>query len=175
MGRGLVVPPTTSGMTARPRNRGVVALRNNYEIQRMICNRTDLTAPEKTVALVLTVYRNARTGLAWPSLQTIAKASGLARSTVCVALDGLAEKKVIFIEKDKGKSNGYRFNPSGSRTLTRGGLTRPAPGPKQYNICAEHFAAMTGEDFRAWLDTLSPGERSLVARSLKTGKTKGDQ
>jgi len=61
----------------------------------LMIDRSDLTAQEKQVACILATCRKASTGQCNPSSTTLARYTGLKKTTIFKALAGLVEKKVI--------------------------------------------------------------------------------
>lgn len=72
-------------------SQGWFALRNSWAKNSL----RNLTTPELRVYLLLRAYRNSGTGMACPSIKTMAKETGIAASSVQVGLDRLEQRGLI--------------------------------------------------------------------------------
>ena len=98
----------------------------------------NVTAQTVRTGLLLMSFYNHAVGAAWPSLATLARASGAAKRTIIRSLDQLRERGYITPLHAKGRSNQYLLNlrlvtpvspvpTDWCQTSTRGGDKR-APG-----------------------------------------------
>lgn len=66
-----------------------------------------MTPAEKLICLALLRYRNNKTGLCYPSQNTLADLTGLSRSGVQKALRALRKKNFLTSDETPGSSNRY--------------------------------------------------------------------
>ena len=77
-----------------------------------------LTRSEITVAITLANMANAKTGVCWPSLSTLAQNTNADRRSVVRAINQLSLAGFIKVERSLGRSNLYRLNPTSDTTVT---------------------------------------------------------
>lgn len=68
-----------------------------------------LTRSEITVAITLANMANAKTGVCWPSLNTLAQSTNADRRSVVRAIKQLSRAGFIQVERNSGRSNLYRL------------------------------------------------------------------
>ena len=69
----------------------------------------DLNDRERLTMLVMELFRNKKTNIAWPSLKNLLELTGMSKRTLIRVLRSLKEKGVFEVEKRKGNNNIYRF------------------------------------------------------------------
>lgn len=72
--------------------------------------REDITPIEKLVTAVLLLHRNQQNGSCFPSIQTIARLSGLGKNTVGRAIKGLSGKGILRVERRISPAGDYDSN-----------------------------------------------------------------
>ena len=77
-----------------------------------------LTRSEITVAITLANMANAKTGVCWPSLNTLAKCTNADRRSVVRAINGLSRAGFIQVKHTQGRSNLYLLNPTSDTDVT---------------------------------------------------------
>jgi len=77
-----------------------------------------LRRSEMTVAITLANMANAKTGVCWPSLNTLAISTNADRRSVVRAINQLSRSGFIQVERTLGRSNVYRLNPTSDTTVT---------------------------------------------------------
>ena len=77
-----------------------------------------LSRSEITVAITLANMANAKTGICWPSLTTLAQSANANRRSVVRAINQLSDAGFIKVERTQGRSNVYRLNPTSDTTVT---------------------------------------------------------
>ena len=70
------------------------------------------TGPEQSVLVHIAWHVNRKSGRAWPSTARLAAMTKFGRRTVCRAIDGLVDKRVLVRRsgKNKGSRNNYMIN-----------------------------------------------------------------
>ncbi|MRH77797.1 hypothetical protein GH984_03685 [Spiribacter sp. C176] len=77
-----------------------------------------LRRSEITVAITLANMANAKTGVCWPSLNTLAQSTNADRRSVVRAINQLSRAGFIQVERTQGRSNVYRLNPTSDTDVT---------------------------------------------------------
>jgi DNA-binding transcriptional ArsR family regulator len=86
----------------------------------MVILASSLPSTARLVALVLSTHMNGAGGSCFPSLTTIARESGLSRSTVCGALAELEGGELVERSRRPGRVTHYRAtSPAGGLALVR--------------------------------------------------------
>ena len=101
----------------------------------------DLPSSQKLVLLCLADHHNSLTGRCFPSCSTICDMTGLNKKTVPVALQSLADRNLITIDRKPGRSPEYRFNrppnysPKRRYTQKR---DNPNSGIPNFGVCTKN-------------------------------------
>lgn len=80
---------------------------DNAKLADWVWEQEDMTPAEKLICLALLRYRNNKTGLCYPSQNTLADLTGLSRSGVQKALRALRKKNFLTSDETPGSSNRY--------------------------------------------------------------------
>jgi len=69
----------------------------------------DLNDRERLTMLVMELFRNKKTNIAWPSLNDLLELTGASKRTLIRVILSLEKKGVFSVERRKGNNNIYRF------------------------------------------------------------------
>jgi hypothetical protein len=112
-----------------------------FAFQRAI-RGSHVSGHEKAVAMMLSTYASEE-GIAFPSLETLADASGFSRATVCRAIDALvAAKWIRKVRQSRTTSNTYQLQVMGSAEVS----ALPETSPVETSPAASSQAATSPVD-----------------------------
>lgn len=80
---------------------------NYFESWKKVLRDKELTAIQKVILKDLELYRNTRTGYAWPSTTKIGEDLGVNRKTIERNLKRLEDSKLVEVKRQKGGLNKY--------------------------------------------------------------------
>jgi hypothetical protein len=111
---------------------------------------SEMSSPAKMVAFVLSTHMDRNGGSCFPSLTTIARESGYARSTVCQALAELDRANLLErVRGGRGKPTRYHATSplTGLPVVRQADSTSPTGGPEDVQEDVHKFSTRT--DVRA--------------------------
>jgi DNA-binding transcriptional MocR family regulator len=101
----------------------------------------------KFVALVLSTHMDSDGGSCFPSLSTLSRETGLARSTVCAALDELERTRLVRrVRGGRGRPTRYLATspPSGLPLVRPADSTSPPSGPEDVHEDVQKISGRAG-------------------------------
>lgn len=141
---------------------------------RAVRDAEGLSAGARLTGLVLGTYRSARTGLAWPSVETLAAGAGLSRRAIQRGLRELEAAGLIRVAESHRHGRGYQFEgrptdaPEGRQTdaprATRGAPQTTLRGATD-DIQGRHTDAQTID---RTIDRTIEGNLTVSPRARKT-------
>ncbi|MEI7806613.1 MAG: helix-turn-helix domain-containing protein [Hyphomicrobiales bacterium] len=88
---------------------GFQAAKENW--LKVVARHPNLSGADCAVAITISTYLNSKTGIAWPSIERLARDTNRDRSTVWRSIERLEKLNLLGVERHPGRNRSNRYRP----------------------------------------------------------------